>query len=125
MPSEPILNPSFIRRSASRSYLLTMQTLLILCVLMGAPVIPGGQAVLAASDQDAARDAAGTGQIRPLPEILSTVGREVPGRVIDVQLNKRTKPWTYQIKVRTEKGNVVSVTVDAASGRIMSVKGRR
>lgn len=125
MPSEPTLNPSFIRRSASRSYLLTMRTLLILCALMGAPAMLGGQAVLAASDQDAARDAAGAGQIRPLPEILSTVSREVPGKVIDVQLNKKSKPWTYRIKVRTEKGNVVSVIVDAASGRIKSVKGRR
>lgn len=85
----------------------------------------GGPAVLAASDHDAARDAAGSGEIRPLPEILATVEREVPGRVVDVQLDKKTKPWTYRIKVLTQNGNVVSVTVNATSGRIQSVKGRR
>lgn len=125
MTPELTLNPPFIRRSASRSYLLTMRMLLILFALMAAPAMPGGSVVLAASDQDAARKAAGAGEIRPLPEILATVGREVPGKVIDVQLNKNSKPWAYRIKVRTKKGNVVSVTTDATSGRITSVKGQR
>lgn len=125
MPSELTLNPLFIRRSASGSYLLTMRMILILCALIGPPGMPGIPAVLAASDQDAARKAAGSGEIRPLPEILATVGREVPGRVVDVQLDKKTSSWTYRIKVLTEKGNVVSVAVDANSGKINSVKGQR
>ncbi len=87
--------------------------------------MPGTPALLAAQDQDAARDAAGSGQIRPLPEILAAVEREVPGRVVDVQLDKSTSPWTYRIKVLTAQGNVVSVAVNAASGRIQSIKGRR
>lgn len=102
-----------------------MRTLLILLALAGTAALPHGEAVLAASDQDAARDATSAGRIKPLQQILATVGREVPGRVVDVQLDERGSPWTYRIKVINEAGNVVTVNVNAETGRIMSVKGRR
>lgn len=102
-----------------------MRTLLILLALAGPVTVPQVPEVLAASDQDAARDATRTGRIKPLQQILSTVGREVPGRVVDVQLDKGTSPWTYRIKVINEAGNVVNVTVNAETGRIQSVRGRR
>ena len=100
-----------------------MRTLLILLALAGAVTVLQVPAAFAASDQDAARDATRTGRIKPLQQILSAVGREVPGRVVDVQLDERT--WTYRIKVINEAGNVVNVTVNAETGRIQSVKGRR
>lgn len=102
-----------------------MRTLLILLALAGPATVHQAPEAIAASDQDAARDATRTGQIKPLQQILSTVGREVPGRVVDVQLDKGTSPWTYRIKVINEAGNVVNVTVNAESGRIQSVRGRR
>ena len=102
-----------------------MRTLLILLALIGATALPPGATSVAASDQDAARDATTTGRIKPLPQILATVGREVPGRVVDVQLNERSTPWTYRIKVINRSGNVVNVIVNAETGRIVSVRGRR
>ncbi len=66
-----------------------------------------------------------TGTSRPLPEILAIVRNAVPGRVVDVQLNKNSTPWKYKIKVLTEAGNVVKVIVDAESGKILRIKGKR
>lgn len=102
-----------------------MRTLLILLALAGPALFLPDPATFAASDQDAARDATRTGRIKPLQQILSTVGREVPGRVVDVQLDESTSPWTYRIKVINDAGNVVNVNVNAETGRIQSVKGRR
>lgn len=76
-------------------------------------------------EQDTVLAAKDSGTIRPLPEILAIVRKEVPGRIVDVQLNKKRVPWRYRIKVLTEAGNVVKVTVDAESGKILKIKGKR
>ena len=125
MRGEPELNAPFIRRSGSRAYLWTMRTLLVLMALTGFLGFPSDMPVQAESDQKSARDAADAGKIKPLANILQTVKREVPGQVLDVQLDKSSKPWTYRIRVRSEKGNVVLVAVDAESGRILSTQGNR
>lgn len=102
-----------------------MRILLILLALAGVAAVPPEAVVLAASDQDAARSATRAGRIKPLPQILATVNREVPGRVVDVQLDESRSPWTYRIKVINQAGNVVTVNVNAETGQIQSVKGRR
>jgi uncharacterized membrane protein YkoI len=81
--------------------------------------------VEAQSDQKSARDAADAGEIKPLSEVLHTVKARVPGQVLDVQLDKTGRPWTYQIRIRSEKGNVILVVVNAHNGRILSTKGNR
>ncbi|MDH3230323.1 MAG: PepSY domain-containing protein [Alphaproteobacteria bacterium] len=125
MRSEPKLNALFIRSSGSRAYLWAMRVLLILLAFSVIAGLPSGIAAQAQSDQKSARDAADAGEIKPLSEILHTVKTNVPGQVLDVQLDKTGKPWTYRIRVRSDKGNVVLVVVDAESGRILSTKGNR
>jgi len=87
--------------------------------------LPSGLSAQLGSDQDAARAATDSGLIRPLPEILATVERKVPGRVVDVQLDKSGKPWTYRIKVLNDQGNVVSVAANAETGQILTIQGQR
>ena len=125
MRGEPELNAPFIRCSGSRAYLWTMRTLMVLIALAGFLGFSDDMPVQAQSDQKSAREAADAGKIKPLAGILRTVKREVPGQVLAVQLDKAGKPWTYRIRVRSEKGNVVLVAVDAESGRILSTQGKR
>lgn len=125
MRAEPKLNASFIGGSASRAYLWTMR---VLCVLLALSGVPGGPCDIPAhadSDQKSAREAADAGEIKPLSEILRTVKQTVPGQVLDVQLDKSGKPWTYRIRIRTDKGNVILVVVDAETGRVLSTMGNR
>lgn len=125
MRGEPKLNVPFIHGSGSGAYLWTMRVLLVLMALTGVAGLPVDMPVQAQSNQKSARDAADGGEIKPLSEVLHTVKAKVPGQVLDVQLDKSGTPWTYQIRVRSEKGNVILVEVDANSGRILSTKGNR
>ena len=125
MSGEPNLNALFIGRSGSRAYLWAMRMLLVLLAIAGVAGLPNDIPARADSDQKSARDAADAGKIKPLSEILHAVKATVPGQVVDVQLDKTGNPWTYRIRIRSEKGNVVLVVVDAESGRILSTKGNR
>jgi uncharacterized membrane protein YkoI len=125
MRSEPKLNALFTRRSGSRAYLWAMRVLLVLLAFSAIAGLPNDIPVQAQSDQKSARDAADAGEIKPLSEILNAVKKDVPGQVLDVQLDKTGNPWTYKIRIRSEKGNVVLVVVDAESGTILSTKGNR
>lgn len=125
MRSEPKLNALFIRRSGSWAYLWGMRTLLILLAFTGIAGLPNDIPAQAESDWKLAQGAADAREVKPLSEVLHAVKARVPGQVLDVQLDKSGKPWTYRIRIRGEKGNVVLVVVDAESGRILSTKGNR
>jgi hypothetical protein len=123
--AEPILNTVFIRRSGSRAYLWAMRILVIFLTLTGLSGLPGESTVMADADPEQVRAATESGQIRPLSEILNVVGKKVPGKVLDVQVDNDGSPWLYRIKVRGQKGDVTSVTVNAETGKIMEIKGQR
>ena len=81
--------------------------------------------VVAWPDREPSVKLAQSDNLQPLPAIMARVEREVPGRVVDVQLDQSRAPWRYRFKVLTEAGNVVSVVADAETGRILSIKGKR
>jgi uncharacterized membrane protein YkoI len=56
---------------------------------------------------------------------LAVVRKEVPGKILDVQVDNDRSPWLYRIKVRGQEGNVKLVTVNAETGKIMKIKGQR
>ncbi|MBE9557875.1 MAG: PepSY domain-containing protein [Proteobacteria bacterium] len=122
---EPILNAIFIRGSGSRAYLWTMRLLIIFLTLTGLTGLPGESTVRADADPEQIRAATESGQIRPLTEILNIVSKEVPGKVLAVQVDNDGSPWLYRIKVRGQKGNVKLVTVNAETGEITDIKGQR
>lgn len=90
----------------------------ILLLLLAAPA-------LADHHHRGVRDAVAAGEIRPLGEVLATVSRAFPGRALDVRLGGGRGAWIYRVKVLAADGTVVSVTVDARSGRIVGVRGPR
>ena len=64
-----------------------------------------------------------SGSARPLPEILSVVSRQYPGKVIDVSLNRRSNVLMYDVKLITPEGKIIRVRVDAESAVILGIKG--
>lgn len=74
---------------------------------------------------DRARDAVRAGEIRPLGEIRQRVNRQFPGRIVGVELYERRQTWIYDVRVLNKSGNVIAVEMDARTGTVRSVKGRR
>lgn len=77
----------------------------------------------AGSGQDRARRALREGRVLPLGDILSAVGRRIPGKVLDVDLAQTGTGYLYHLKILGPDGGVTSVVVDGGSGRILSVGG--
>jgi len=70
-------------------------------------------------DHDRARAALGRGEVRPLAQILETVTAEIPGEVVEVELEREHGAWVYELKVIAPDGHVLEVLVDAASGALL------
>lgn len=90
-------------------------------VLAAAAVLPvhaGGH-----HDQDRARRALEAGEILPLQDILARVGRDVPGQVIAVELERERDRWIYEIKLLGPDGSIVKLEVDARDGSVLKRRG--
>jgi len=70
------------------------------------------------SDHDRARAALERGEVRPLAEVLAAVATQVPGEVIEVELEREHGHWVYELKVIARDGRVLEVLVDAATATI-------
>ena len=74
-------------------------------------------------DHDSARQARAHGEILPIADILRMVRAEVPGDVIEVELEREedrgTACWTYEIEILTPDGRLLKLAVDAKHGRIL------
>jgi len=102
-----------------------MRILVIFLTLTGLSGLPSESTVMAEATQEQIQAATDSGQIIPLSDILRAVRNEVPGKVLDVQVDNDKSPWQYRIKVRGNKGDVTLVTVNAETGEIISIKGQR
>lgn len=71
-------------------------------------------------DQDEAYEAARSGSIRPLGEIISRVTPRVRGTFLGSDFDSGTR--TYRLKYMRE-GSVVVVDVDARSGQVLGISG--
>lgn len=70
-------------------------------------------------DHDRARAALERGEVRPLDEILAAAAAEVPGEVVELELEREHGRWVYELKVIAPDGRVLEVMVDAASARVL------
>lgn len=100
-----------------------MRGLLTAVLLFGLLAVSAGPTP--AGDQDLARACVAAGKARPLAEIMSGLRRDYPGRLLDARLRERRGgACTYGLKMLMPDGKVVALTVDARSGRVLSVKGQ-
>ena len=75
-----------------------------------------------AEDQARARAAVARGEALPVSRILEIAQREVPGQVIEVELEWDDDRLEYEVKVLTESGRVREIEIDASNGRVLSVE---
>ncbi len=74
---------------------------------------------------DRARDAVRAGKIQSLSAIRQRVSRQFPGRIVGVELYEGRRSWIYDVRVLNKSGNVIAVQMDARTGAVMGVRGRR
>ncbi|WP_334154451.1 PepSY domain-containing protein [Tepidimonas sp.] len=97
-----------------------LATALLAALLGGLP-----WAAHADRDHDRARAALLAGQILPLPVILDRVRPEVPGDVLEVELEREDGRWVYELKLLQPGGRLRKVAVDAATGQVLGGAGGR
>ena len=64
-----------------------------------------------------------SGKALPLREALERLEERYDGRVINVELQQRSGRLVYRFKLREDDGKVRTVSMDAASGRFLSLFG--
>ncbi|MBB4265898.1 PepSY domain-containing protein [Roseospira visakhapatnamensis] len=73
-------------------------------------------------DHERARRALARGEIRALADILAVVGAALPGRVIEVDLEREHGAFVYEFTVVSPEGWVREVMVDAHTAEIVAIE---
>lgn len=102
----------------------------LLSVLAGLVVAAGAASVVDADDDDdeemseheAVRFAVKRGEVMPLARILAIALKEIPGDVVEVELERDDGRIVYEIKVLTDNGRVREVRLDARTGGILDIE---
>ena len=94
-----------------------------LCMLMAACV--SGAGARERGDHDRARLAVEAGQIVPLKTVLARVEREFPGQILEVELERHSPHWVYEIKVLQAGGVLRKLKFDARDGTPLTRRDRK
>lgn len=90
--------------------------IVLLIVLLVSPVGTWAQKV----DHDRARQLVESGEILPLETVLER-GRAIqPGRVLEVELERKNRLWRYELEILDADGKVWELQLDARSGEFLS-----
>ncbi len=73
-------------------------------------------------DQYRALNALNAGEILPLGVILQMVASVAPGVPIEVELERDDGLWIYSLEIRGQRGRIVELEVDAATGTILEIE---
>lgn len=88
---------------------------LVAAALMLAIALPAD----ADSDHDRARQALEAGEILPLRSVLDKLARDVPGQVMEVELERSSERWIYEIKLLQAGGALIKLKVDARDATVI------
>ncbi|WP_462387655.1 PepSY domain-containing protein [Acidovorax sp. Q11] len=94
------------------------------CVLFASALAAPPAGASGKDDHDRARQAVQAGQVLPLPTVLERLQREVPGQVLEVELEQESERWIYEIKLLTPVGQLTKVKLDARTAEVLRVKSR-
>lgn len=73
-------------------------------------------------DHDQARSALEAGEIRPIGEVLTMASAEVPGDVVEIELERERGRWIYELKIITPDGRLLEVEMDASDASLIEVE---
>ena len=85
-------------------------------------VLAGGLAHADDVGPEAAKRLLSEGRIKPLAEVLDTVKRQVPGEMLEVELERQETGYVYELKLLRPDGKVQEIEADAASGKILKIE---
>ena len=91
------------------------------CALAVAPAVLAGK-----DDHVEAQRLLAAGELLPLARVLEIVRREVPGPVVEVELEREDDDgpprWEYDVEVLMQSGVVRKVKLDARNGTVLRIK---
>ena len=73
-------------------------------------------------DHDFAKRALEQGRALPLADIIAKISPQVPGKVIEVELEDEDGALVYDLKVLSPQGRLQEIEVDAATGKILKIE---
>lgn len=97
---------------------ISRSLILVLCFLLVTPVI-------AEDDHDKAKKALESGQVLPLQQILQKISKDYPAQVIEVELERKSNVWIYEIKQLGADGSLSKLEVDAKTGIVLKQKSKK
>lgn len=103
---------------------LAKRGVVLACLVGGAALVATPLFASDRGDHDRARQAVQSGQVLPLPAVLERLQREVPGQVLEVELEQERGTWIYEIKLITPAGELTKVELDAGSAKVLRIKSR-
>lgn len=74
------------------------------------------------NEHNVVREALQRGEVLPLVKILAIATEQVPGDVIEVELEDEKKALVYEIKILTSTGRVREVKIDARTGKVLKIE---
>lgn len=75
-----------------------------------------------AGDHERARELLERGEILSLSEIIKQTNTEIPGKILEVELEEKGGLIVYEVEFLGKQGVVMEMLIDAKSGRIISVE---
>lgn len=75
-------------------------------------------------DHDHARRALLSGEVLSLRQVLDLVERKYPGEPVEIEFEQDDGLYLYEIKLLQPAGTILKLKVDAATGKVLKVKGR-
>ncbi len=95
-------------------------------VLIGAGLLCAvSVAVADRRDHDDARALREQGAIVPLEEILRAATAQHPGRVVEVELERKGEAYVYEIELLDAAGEVWELKYDAGTGALLEEEAER
>lgn len=100
----------------------------LLCVMawLAVGTLPAATWASERDDHYQARAAMESGQVLPLKTVLERLERLRPGNVLEVELERKSNGWVYEIKQLEAGGQLVRIKLDARTAQILGIKnGKR
>jgi len=70
-------------------------------------------------DHERALELRQRGEVLPLAQVIGQLQRQQPGRVLEVELERKHGVWVYEIELLAEDGAVWEFKLDAANGELL------
>lgn len=62
------------------------------------------------------------GRIKPLSQIVASVSAQVPGELLEVELELEDGRYVYELKLLRPDGRVQEVAADAATAKVLKIE---